>query len=57
MKKNMILLLVFTLMFSVVNADSFDKYPVPESKNDRAGWLKYYNQIDKRNHMAKASVE
>jgi len=55
MKKNMTLLLVFITLFGVLNAGSNDN-PVPEHKGDRAAWLKYYNSLDRRNHMAKASA-
>ena len=56
MKKNMTLLLAFITVFSVLNAGSINDNPVPESKYDRAAWLRYYNNLDRRSHMAKASA-
>jgi len=56
MKKNMTVLLALVILTSIVNADALNNNPVPDSKSDRAGWLKYYHNLDKRNHMAKASA-
>ncbi len=56
MKKNITLLLTFITLFGVLNAGSNNDNPVPESKSDRAAWLKYYNTLDRRNHMSKASA-
>jgi hypothetical protein len=56
MKQTYTLLLAFITLFGVLNAGSNTDNQVPDSKNDRAAWLKYYNNLDRQAHLSKASA-
>ena len=56
MKHKNILFLAFVTLFTVLNAGTNDKNQVPESKTDRVAWLKYYNSLERSQHMSKAAA-
>jgi len=56
MKKQILILVAFITLVSVINANQYDTPQVPENKNDRIAWLKYNDAMDRRNHLSKAAA-